>query len=267
MNKKTIRTEEMKDGSTRYYDDGYHTLGYSKPDKYGKIIFYDEHMIPTGDYAERTTSNEIRVYDSLSRLKRIMRTYGSQTTFYDEYDREIGRSTSYVDGIYDYEPTVRSGRRGFLGDSHIKRPYLSEVRNPAYWETHYWDGRVVRFKHLNLFQIAALAMFAIALFINGITPAVLLYVVIGVLIFFVVKVLESMDFESAENYHPLSVWPGFEMFTAIGLAAAAYLRPRLNSFLYQNYYNNRLSVLVLTLTIIPVVASAVYKIIDWKRIK
>lgn len=265
MEAKTIHSEVQNDGKTRYFDDNYNTLGYSGPGSNGRIIFYDENGIPTGDYAEICTPNETRVYDSYGVLKAIKQTYGRESYFYDKNHIETGRSISYVEGITDYTPAKSQGSGGIYSDSHIKRPGTEETFRPGYWDNHTTEGRVVRFSHLNLFQWAALILFAVALFCNGITPAVLLYVIIGLLIFVAIKMMDSMAFASAFNFHPRSISAGFEIVTMIGLGAAVFLRPRLNSFLYGNRYNNRLSLLFLALTIIPVAASLVYKIIDRKK--
>ncbi|MBP0969447.1 MAG: hypothetical protein J5744_04805 [Oscillospiraceae bacterium] len=267
MEGKTIRSEEEKDGRTRYFDDNHHTLGYSKPDQYGRIIFYDESGIPTGDYAEIRTPNETWVYDSYGVLKAIRQTYGNESTFYDKNYIETGRSISYVGGITEYTPTKSQGTGGIYSDEHIIGPGPEETLRADYWDNHIREGRVVRFSHLNLFQWAALILFAVSLFCSGITPAVLLYIIIGLLIFVAIKLLDSMAFASAFNYHPRSISAGFEIVTIIGLAAAVYLRPRLNSFLYGNHYNNRLSLIFLSLSIIPVAASLVYKVIDRKKKK
>lgn len=264
MGAKRIHTEVLRDGMTRYFDDNYNTLYYSKTDKDGRIIFCDENGIETGDYAEKTGPNEFSVYDRYLTLKGSWVNSGQETIFYDENKIETGRSQNYKGGIHDYSATKHTVSRIDAG-RHLRGPRLSGVTNRDYWDTHYSDGILIKSRHPNPFQLAAIVLFGVALFINGITPAWILYVIIAVILFVAIKLLDSMDFDSASNFHPLSVTPDFEIAVLIGLAAAVFLRPRLNSFLYENYYNNRLSVFVLALTIIPVAASAVYKIIDRKN--
>ena len=260
MENRRVATELLKDGKTRYYDaDDLRTLWYSDIDINGNIRFLDEDMIPTGDIGVRTTDKEIRIYDRYYNLKGSMQTYGSETYYYDENEIEVGTSHTYKGGITEFTASDNASRKD-TADPNKKESDFIKYQDRM--DTHYSVGTKVRFRHANVFQWIALVLFAVSLVCSGITPGILLCAVIGALAAFAVFYLDSGQFVKKEHFHPMSVRIGFEVTAVIAVAVMTFLKYKLNSWLYQNYYNNRLSVIVLSLTIPALIGSAVYKLID-----